>query len=78
MTEKFNVLGVTQFGQMTAGSFMYIGPQGIVHGTTITILNALRKIKKKINETVFDIRFRRNEWSSTQSCKNSGHNKYNS
>ena len=42
--EKFNALGVTQFGQMTAGSFMYIGPQGIVHGTTITILNAARKI----------------------------------
>mgnify|MGYP001394345528 CR=1 FL=1 len=45
--EKFNAMGVTQFGQMTAGSFMYIGPQGIVHGTTITILNALRKIKKQ-------------------------------
>ena len=42
--EKFNALGVTQFGQMTAGSYMYIGPQGIVHGTTITILNAGRKI----------------------------------
>jgi len=42
--EKFNALGVTQYGQMTAGSFMYIGPQGIVHGTTITILNAARKI----------------------------------
>ena len=41
--EKFNALGVTQFGQMTAGSYMYIGPQGIVHGTTITILNAARK-----------------------------------
>lgn len=41
--EKFNALGVTQYGQMTAGSFMYIGPQGIVHGTTITILNAGRK-----------------------------------
>ena len=41
--EKFNSLGVTQFGQMTAGSFMYIGPQGIVHGTTLTILNAARK-----------------------------------
>jgi urocanate hydratase len=41
--ERFNALGVTQFGQMTAGSFMYIGPQGIVHGTTITILNAARK-----------------------------------
>ncbi|PKP23183.1 MAG: urocanate hydratase [Bacteroidetes bacterium HGW-Bacteroidetes-21] len=42
--EKFNALGVSQYGQMTAGSFMYIGPQGIVHGTTITILNASRKI----------------------------------
>ncbi len=41
--EKFNALGVTQYGQMTAGSFMYIGPQGIVHGTTITLLNAGRK-----------------------------------
>ena len=41
--ERFNALGVTQYGQMTAGSFMYIGPQGIVHGTTITILNAGRK-----------------------------------
>ena len=49
--EKFNALGVTQFGQMTAGSFMYIGPQGIVHGTTITILNALRKIEKNNNNT---------------------------
>ncbi len=45
--EKFNALGVTQYGQMTAGSFMYIGPQGIVHGTTITVLNAGRKISKK-------------------------------
>ena len=45
--EKFNALGVTQYGQMTAGSFMYIGPQGIVHGTTITIINAFRKILKK-------------------------------
>jgi urocanate hydratase len=42
--ERFNALGVTQYGQMTAGSYMYIGPQGIVHGTTITVLNALRKI----------------------------------
>ena len=42
--EKYNALGVTQYGQMTAGSFMYIGPQGIVHGTTITIMNAFRKI----------------------------------
>ena len=45
--ERFNALGVTQYGQMTAGSFMYIGPQGIVHGTTITVLNpACRKIGK--------------------------------
>ena len=42
--EKFNALGVSQYGQMTAGSYMYIGPQGIVHGTTITVLNACRKI----------------------------------
>ncbi len=41
--EKFNALGVSQYGQMTAGSYMYIGPQGIVHGTTITVLNAARK-----------------------------------
>jgi len=40
--ERFNALGVTQYGQMTAGSYMYIGPQGIVHGTTITVLNAAR------------------------------------
>ena len=45
--EKFNALGVTQYGQMTAGSFMYIGPQGIVHGTTITLMNVFRKILKK-------------------------------
>jgi len=44
--ERFNALGVTQYGQMTAGSYMYIGPQGIVHGTTITVLNAGRKIAK--------------------------------
>lgn len=44
--ERFNALGVSQYGQMTAGSFMYIGPQGIVHGTTITVLNAGRKILK--------------------------------
>ena len=41
--ERYNALGVTQYGQMTAGSYMYIGPQGIVHGTTITVLNAARK-----------------------------------
>jgi urocanate hydratase len=45
--EKFNALGVSQYGQMTAGSYMYIGPQGIVHGTTITILNACRKLAIK-------------------------------
>ena len=45
--EKFNALGVSQYGQMTAGSYMYIGPQGIVHGTTITVLNAFRKINKE-------------------------------
>jgi len=45
--EKYNAMGVTQYGQMTAGSFMYIGPQGIVHGTTITVMNAFRKILKK-------------------------------
>jgi urocanate hydratase len=44
--EKFNALGVTQYGQMTAGSYMYIGPQGIVHGTTLTVLNAIRKMTK--------------------------------
>lgn len=48
--EKFNALGVTQYGQMTAGSFMYIGPQGIVHGTTITVLNAGRKQDGKQSE----------------------------
>ena len=48
--EKFNALGVSQYGQMTAGSFMYIGPQGIVHGTTITVLNAAR-MKLKPGET---------------------------
>ena len=45
--EKYNALGVTQYGQMTAGSFMYIGPQGIVHGTTITVMNAFRKVLAK-------------------------------
>ncbi len=45
--EKYNALGVTQYGQMTAGSYMYIGPQGIVHGTTITVLNAGRMIAKE-------------------------------
>ena len=45
--ERFNALGVSQYGQMTAGSYMYIGPQGIVHGTTITVLNGCRKIDNK-------------------------------
>ena len=51
--ERFNALGVSQYGQMTAGSFMYIGPQGIVHGTTITLLNGFRKIKKKPAGSLF-------------------------
>jgi len=51
--EKFNALGVTQYGQMTAGSYMYIGPQGIVHGTTITVLNAFRKIGKEPKGNLF-------------------------
>lgn len=50
--EKFNALGVSQYGQMTAGSYMYIGPQGIVHGTTITVMNAARKVSKA-NEDPF-------------------------
>ena len=45
--EKYNALGVTQYGQMTAGSYMYIGSQGIVHGTTITVMNAFRKVLDK-------------------------------
>ncbi len=49
--ERFNALGVSQYGQMTAGSYMYIGPQGIVHGTTITILNAGRKIASSGNSS---------------------------
>ena len=48
--EKFNAMGVSQYGQMTAGSFMYIGPQGIVHGTTITLLNAARMKNKGSGE----------------------------
>lgn len=48
--EKFNAMGVSQYGQMTAGSFMYIGPQGIVHGTTITVLNAARMHPGKDNK----------------------------
>lgn len=49
--EKFNALGVSQYGQMTAGSYMYIGPQGIVHGTTITVMNAFRKKLSKGEST---------------------------
>jgi urocanate hydratase len=49
--ERMNALGVTQYGQMTAGSYMYIGPQGIVHGTTITLLNAARKYLEIDNES---------------------------
>ena len=45
--ERFNAMGVSQYGQMTAGSYMYIGPQGIVHGTTITVMNAARKQLKQ-------------------------------
>ncbi|KGO88869.1 urocanate hydratase [Flavobacterium suncheonense] len=51
--ERFNALGVTQYGQMTAGSYMYIGPQGIVHGTTITVLNGFRKIGKNPSGSLF-------------------------
>ncbi|HOO99001.1 MAG TPA: urocanate hydratase [Bacteroidales bacterium] len=51
--EKYNALGVTQYGQMTAGSYMYIGPQGIVHGTTITILNASRIVGDNKNEMLY-------------------------
>jgi len=51
--EKMNALGVSQYGQMTAGSYMYIGPQGIVHGTTITVLNGFRKIKLNTEGNLF-------------------------
>lgn len=51
--ERFNALGVSQYGQMTAGSYMYIGPQGIVHGTTITVLNASRKMGGEIAGKLF-------------------------
>ncbi|MHC0442970.1 urocanate hydratase [Flavobacterium sp. 3-210] len=51
--EKMNALGVSQYGQMTAGSYMYIGPQGIVHGTTITVLNGFRKIKQNPEGSLF-------------------------
>ncbi|WP_343617534.1 urocanate hydratase [Flavobacterium sp.] len=51
--ERMNALGVSQYGQMTAGSYMYIGPQGIVHGTTITVLNGFRKIKQNPEGNLF-------------------------
>lgn len=51
--ERMNAMGVSQYGQMTAGSYMYIGPQGIVHGTTITVLNASRKIGGEIGGKLF-------------------------
>lgn len=51
--EKMNALGVSQYGQMTAGSYMYIGPQGIVHGTTITVMNAFRKININPKGSIF-------------------------
>ncbi|MDR2585096.1 MAG: urocanate hydratase, partial [Prevotellaceae bacterium] len=53
--ERMNALGVSQYGQMTAGSFMYIGPQGIVHGTTITLLNAAR-LKEREGTSISDMR----------------------
>ena len=51
--ERMNALGVSQYGQMTAGSYMYIGPQGIVHGTTITVMNAARKVGDKGRRLLF-------------------------
>jgi urocanate hydratase len=68
--EKMNALGVSQYGQMTAGSYMYIGPQGIVHGTTITVLNGFSK-DRKITQRKFicNCWFGRNEWCSTKSRK---------
>ena len=50
--EYHNAIGVTQYGQMTAGSYMYIGPQGIVHGTTITLMNAARMYLGKSQKTI--------------------------
>ncbi len=55
--EKYYALGVTQYGQMTAGSYMYIGPQGIVHGTTITVLNAGRKVKPGVGSDLSGMLF---------------------
>lgn len=68
--ERFNALGVTQYGQMTAGSYMYIGPQGIVHGTTITLLNAARMTArggKSPGEAVCVIRARRHVGGAAKS-----------
>ena len=55
--ERYNALGVSQYGQMTAGSYMYIGPQGIVHGTTITVLNAARKHLKPGQDDIHGMLF---------------------
>jgi hypothetical protein len=66
-----NALGVSQYGQMTAGSYMYIGPQGIVHGTTITVLNGFRKLKISRRRLICHLRTRRNEWRTTQSREHS-------
>lgn len=55
--ERYNALGVSQYGQMTAGSYMYIGPQGIVHGTTITVLNAARKHLKPGRDDIHGMLF---------------------
>ena len=85
--EKFNALGVTQYGQMTAGSYMYIGPQGIVHGTTITILNASRKYRQQAEASAVatpplergGVRLRRTEgskYSSDSSLMNKPKLKY--
>ena len=64
--ERFNALGVSQYGQMTAGSYMYIGPQGIVHGTTITVLNAFRKLGRSPRGGVIcNLRFRGDERGAT-------------
>jgi len=69
--EKYNALGVTQYGQMTAGSYMYIGPQGIVHGTTITVMNAFRKQLAAGESTAGKIFLTSGlgEWRATQSWK---------
>ena len=64
--DRMNALGVSQYGQMTAGSYMYIGPQGIVHGTPITILNAARKFCGRHH--ICYSWLRRNEWSTSKGC----------